>query len=135
MHRKLVVKYGQPTICRRFQPTSEFFIFFFFFFFFLFCILMYTGASVRQLYVFRMGNLLQYRIIPCTFKEMSKKHLSQLMRLWHFSSSVTHSSNTHEQPSNGVRCLIFGRTLRQLPYFMCANSEGSVETARMRRLA
>ena len=35
----------------------------------------------------------------------------------------------------GVRCLIFGRTLRLLPYFMCANSEGSGETARMRRLA
>ena len=30
---------------------------------------------------------------------------------------------------------MFGRTLRLLPYLMCANSEGSVETARMRRLA
>ena len=38
------------------------------------------------------------------------------------------------QPSSGARCLIFGRTLRLLPYFMCANSEGSGETARMRRL-
>ena len=28
-----------------------------------------------------------------------------------------------------ARCLIFGRTLRLLPYFMCANSEGSGETA------
>ena len=29
----------------------------------------------------------------------------------------------------------FGRSLILLPYFMCANSEGSGETARMRRLA
>ena len=36
---------------------------------------------------------------------------------------------------HGARCLIFCRTLRLLPYFMCANSEGSGETARMRRLA
>ena len=49
----------------------------------------------------------------------------------------THSSNAHAQPSSGATCrsLIFGRTLRLLPYFMCANSEGSGETARMRRLA
>ena len=47
----------------------------------------------------------------------------------------THSSNAHAQPSSGARCLIVGRTLRLLPYFMCANSEGSDETARMRRLA
>ena len=39
------------------------------------------------------------------------------------------------QPSSGARCLIFGRTLRLRPYFMCANSEGSGETARMRRIA
>ena len=32
-------------------------------------------------------------------------------------------------------CLIFGRTLRLFPYFMCVNSEGSGETARMRRIA
>ena len=34
-----------------------------------------------------------------------------------------------------ARCSIFGRTLRLLPYFLCANSEGSGETARMRMLA
>ena len=34
-----------------------------------------------------------------------------------------------------LECLILGRTLRLLPYFMFANSEGSDETARMRRLA
>ena len=41
----------------------------------------------------------------------------------------THSSNAHAQPSSGARCLIFGRSLRLLPYFMCANSEGSGEDA------
>ena len=46
-----------------------------------------------------------------------------------------HSSNAHAQPSSGARCLSFGRTLRLLPYFMCANSEGSGETAQMRKLA
>ena len=35
----------------------------------------------------------------------------------------------------GARCLIFGRTFRLLPNFMYANSEGSGETARVRRLA
>ena len=30
--------------------------------------------------------------------------------------------------------LLFGRTVRLLPYFMCANSEGSGVTVRMRRL-
>ena len=40
----------------------------------------------------------------------------------------------HSHP-NGARCLIFGRTLRLLPYFMCKNSGGSGETERMRRLA
>ena len=44
------------------------------------------------------------------------------------------SSNTHAQPSSGARCLIFGRALRLLPYSMCANSEGSGETARMHML-
>ena len=42
---------------------------------------------------------------------------------------------THAQPSSGDRCPNFGRTLRLLSYFMCANSEGSGETARMRRFA
>ena len=40
----------------------------------------------------------------------------------------------HAQPSSGAICLIFGQTLRLLPYFMCANSKGSGETARMCRL-
>ena len=57
------------------------------------------------------------------------------MRLWHVSSSVNSFLNAHAQPSGGARCLILGRTLCRLPYFMCANSEGSGETARMRRFA
>ena len=44
-----------------------------------------------------------------------------------FRPAWTHSSNAHTQPSSGATCLIFGRTLRLLPYFMCANSEGSPE--------
>ena len=35
----------------------------------------------------------------------------------------------------GLDVWIFGWTLRLLPYFMCANSKGSGETARMCRLA
>ena len=62
-------------------------------------------------------------------------YLSQLMRLWYFSSSVNSFFKAHAQSSSGARCLMFGRTLHLLPYFMCANSEGSGETARMRRLA
>ena len=37
--------------------------------------------------------------------------------------------------SHRARCLIFGWTLRLLPYLECANSEGSAEAAQMRRLA
>ena len=78
-----------------------------------------------------------YNIIPRHFLVAGhkKSKLSHLMRLWYFSSSVTHSSNVHAQPSSVARYLIFGRTLRLLPYFMCANSEGSGETVQMHRLA
>ena len=31
-------------------------------------------------------------------------------------------------PWEGLKCLIFGRTLRLLPYSICANSDGSGET-------
>ena len=55
---------------------------------------------------------------------------------WHesmvyFRHPWTHPSNAHEQLSSGARCLIFGRTIRLLPYIMCANSEGSADTAWM----
>ena len=35
----------------------------------------------------------------------------------------------------GLDVRFFGQTICVLPYFMCANSDGSGETARMRRLA
>ena len=41
----------------------------------------------------------------------------------------------HLQSSNGTRRLIFCWTLRLLPYLMCANRDGSGETAQMRRLS
>ena len=65
-------------------------------------------------------------------KFLSRKEMSSLMRLWHFSSFLTHSSNAHAQPSSGARCLIFGQAHRLLPHIMCANSEGSGETAQAR---
>ena len=39
----------------------------------------------------------------------------------------------HSHPV-GLDILIFSQTLCLLPYYMCANSEGSGETAQMRRL-
>ena len=44
-------------------------------------------------------------------------------------NEASHSSNMHAQPSSGAWCLNFGRTLRLLPYFMCANSNGSQDCA------
>ena len=75
--------------------------------------------------------------------------LSHFMKLWYFSSSINpffkgactasrgkivHLFEPWLAKMSGARCLIFGRTLCLLPYFMCANSEGSSETAQMRRL-
>ena len=62
-------------------------------------------------------------------KNHFKLKLSQVMRLWYFSSSFF--SNSHPQPSSGARRPICDWTLRLLPYFMCANSEGSGETVQM----
>ena len=55
--------------------------------------------------------------------------------IWYFSFSVNSFFKHICAAISGARCLIFGRILRLLPYFMCANSDGSGETARMRRLA
>ena len=58
---------------------------------------------------------------------------SHVMRLWYFSSSEkTHSSNALTQPSSRARCLIFGRTLRLLPYFMCSCVRTAKALARLR---
>ena len=52
--------------------------------------------------------------------------MNHLMRLWYFPSSVNSFLNAHARPSSGARCLMFGL----LPQFMCANRQGSGETAR-----
>ena len=57
-----------------------------------------------------MQNKFEILVLHCI-----KYKLSQLMRLWPI--------------------MRFGRILHLLPYFMCANSKGSGETARMHRLA
>ena len=54
------------------------------------------------------------------------------MRLCYFSSSV--NSLFKHASIQGARSLIFGQILHLHPYFMCANKDGSGETARMRRL-
>ena len=58
---------------------------------------------------------------------LSSQKLSKEREIWamswdYFSSSVNSFSDTHAQPSNGASCLNFGRTLRLLPYFMCATT-------------
>ena len=61
--------------------------------------------------------------------------MSQLMRLWHLLTSVNSFFKGTCAAIQGARCLIFDLTLCLLPYLMCANSNGSEETVRMRRLA
>ena len=61
--------------------------------------------------------------------------MSHVMRLWYFPSSMNAYFKRACAAIQWARCLIFGWTLRLLPYFMCANSEGSGETVRMRRFA
>ena len=58
-----------------------------------------------------------------------------LMVLWHFSSSVNWFFKHACAASSRARCLIFGWAVCLLSYLMLANSEGSGETVRMRRLA
>ena len=65
---------------------------------------------------------------------LKTNQLSHLMRLWHFSSSV---NSFFKRACAAIQWLWMSDVwsdLRLLPYFMCANSEGSGETARMRRL-
>ena len=57
------------------------------------------------------------------------------MRLWYFSSSINSFFKCACAAIQWARCLIFGWTLRLLPYFMCVNSESSSEIARMCKLA
>ena len=96
-----------------------------------------TGAptnvpSCQRIFFFLLHGFFPQNVQPDGLKSQKIANCtSYLMRLWHFSSSLS----THAQQSSGARCLIFGWTLRLFPYFMCANSEGSGETARMHRLA
>ena len=67
-----------------------------------------------QYYVLRLTKVRRYQWNSITIAQ-----LSQLMRLWHFSSAVIlFLKNAHAQPSSGARCPMFDRTLRLLPYFM-----------------
>ena len=85
----------------------------------------WSDSTQHRLYWWNIQG--HYGIFVCSlFHDMI-----QLMRLWHFSSSV----NSFFKRASGAKCLIFGQTLRLLPYFMCANSKGSGETAWMCRLA
>ena len=61
--------------------------------------------------------------------------LSRIMRLWHLSPSVNSIFKQACAAIHWATRLIFGQALRLLPYFMCANSEGSGETAWMHSLA
>ena len=78
-------------------------------------------------------EILQYYYNNCIFYQKMIWAISWDYGTFH--PPQTHSSNTHVQPSSGARCLIFGRILLLLPYFVCANSEGSGETVQMHRLA
>ena len=63
------------------------------------------------------------------------RNLSQLMRLWHLSPSVNSIFKHTCAAIHGATHLIFGQTLRLLPYVMCVNSEDSGETVQMHSLA
>ena len=63
------------------------------------------------------------------------RNLSQLMRLWHLLPSVNSIFKHTCTAIPGATRLIFGQTLRLLPYIMCVNSEDSGETAQMHSLA
>ena len=43
-----------------------------------------------------------------------------------------HSSNAYAQPSSGARCLIFGRTLDLLPFFLCVRTAKALTRQRGR---
>ena len=75
------------------------------------------------------------RVHPNTHLSITNEPSHEIMVLIVLRKLIFSISNMHAQPSNGARCLIFGQTCRLFPYFMCANSEGSAETALARRLA
>ena len=73
-------------------------------------------------------------MLVVTNKQLKKK--KELAILWDSGTFRKLILQTHMRSHPvGATCLIFGRARRLLPYFMCANSKGSGETARIRRLA
>ena len=87
-------------------------------------------SELLRMCVWRISNHTTLRSFFC--REGSFEPAHEIMTLFVLR---THSSNAHAQPFSGARCQMFGRTLRLLPYFMCANSEGSGNNAWMRMLA
>ena len=72
--------------------------------------------------------------LPAKTRHWKGYQLSQLRRLWHFSSSVNSFFKCASSHLSGARCLNFWSDSSSTS-ILCANSEGSDETARMRRLA
>ena len=69
--------------------------------------------------------------------KIGSKHICHEIMAFFILSRLVIQTRMHSHPARvrvRARCLIFGRTLRLLPYFMCANSQGSGKTAQMRRL-
>ena len=80
------------------------------------------------------GHTLILLVLSCrgSFHSNGQENMSLLMRLWYFLSFVN-AFFKRACAFNQWGYMIFGRALRLLPYFMCANREGSGETARMHR--
>ena len=101
----------------------------------------FSSMCMSPPFVLNRGKLVNCQPLWSFCAEIHRRDFCQVMKWassWDYGTfrpPQTHSSNAHAQPPSGARCLIFGRTLRLLPYFMWTNSEGSGETARMRRLA
>ena len=91
----------------------------------------WTGTEILQS-IWARKHVWKYTY---TYRNLKTSHV---MRLWFFSSSINSFFNRASaaiHTYSGGRCLMFSRTRRLLPYFMCAKSESSGEPARMRRLA
>ena len=99
------------------------------------------GLTVRV----RSGSFIEYKQIRCClYLQMIKIKQTLLFIVSKWASSwekgPTHyavcvPSNAHAPQSSGVRSPALCLKLLPVPYIMLANSEGSGETARMRRLA
>ena len=92
-----------------------------------FCIYQLTKACFIDIVCLSHYELPFYKYLLSTFEPSHEIMALFVLR--------KHSLNALVQLSVRARCPIFGPTLPLLPYFMCANREGSGETVRMRRLA